>query len=576
MITLPKGQWIAAEMFGLPPFWWGWIVAGLAIGLAIAAWVAPRPGILAERDGSHTSDRTAWRWLLVAIVLGLALHAQGFVGTFNLFDDFRQIHVDKVIKELSSEHLYTILFDNYKGTNQELMYLSFTLNWAAVGRDYWGWYLVNWLLLVPLMLGVAWVGRLLTGDRMVGVLAAAFFAASPITAELLCWMSVRSHLFGLLFTLLTTGAYLEYRREDGPRWGFLVLSVAGFLASQFCKPIYLFVPLWLVAIDLFLWRGRWWLRIVDKLPYVAVGIWSYWRIAAAGAGKRLIRDDPLGGSYLNTILQDFNLLVEYGRSLFVPSELGLLPPFNEAQGLLLVKGTPDVLVNGFAPLASLLILLSVLAIAIAARVRNGDRMPLLWLFLCGLSVATVMNIPNRGHAATFEYRYTVSATVATAIFLGDLAVRLVRGRLGSLKGGRIAVVGALAAYLAWGAVVTWDNGWHWQVSWHFWPRNARLYPHSYYAHYYAGKSHQWNRDNYTAVQHLLVAEDLNAKNDMALHKRLGDNAYYIERYDLAREHWITYFRRYPRKIDDKYLERFQEVGLIVTSRGRVHAIGDLE
>lgn len=595
MIELSKGQWMATEFFGLPPFWWGWIIAGIAVGLALAACFAPRPGVLAGRRGSTTLPRVDHTWLIVVILGALALHSYGFLGNFNLYDDFRQIHVEDHVNTLSWDNFWYLLTENHKGSNQELMYLSFMFNWALAGRDYWVWYLFNWLLLPPLLLCIHWITVRLTGDRLAGVIAAACFATSPITSELLCWMSVRSHLYGLVFTLLSLGAYLEYARDGARRrWGFYVLSAGAFLLSQFCKPIYIFVPVWLVLFDLFSGRlgvglllsrvlpaslrgswtppqhPQWYLAIPDKLPFVAIAIAAYVKIRYYGAGDALIRNrDPLGGSYLNTVLQDFNLLVEYGRTLFVPSHLGMAPPYNEATGWFFVEGIPMVLANGFAPLSSLLILLSVLAVAIAARLRGGDGLPLLWLFAAGVSMATVLNIPNRGHAATFEYRYTISANVITAVLLGDLFIRLARGRLASWASGRVAVMGLIAAYLTWCVSMTAANTHAWQVSHHLWVRNAEMYPYWYSARYYAGKSRQWNKENYMAVEHLLVAEQYNDRNDKALHKRLGDNAYAIERYDLAKEHWLVYFRRYPKKINDKYRAKFEKVGLIVTARGRL-------
>lgn len=575
MIDLPKGQWTAAEWFGLPPFWWGWIIAGIAVAIAVGAWLLPRSGVLADRQPDRVHPRVAHTWLIVVILGALALHAYGFLGTFNLYDDFRQIHVQPKVNELTWDNFWYLLLDNHKGTNQELMYLSFMFNWAWAGRAYWMWYLVNWLLFVPFLLCVHLVARHLTGDRVAGVFAVAFVATSPITSEMLCWMSERGHYFGLLFTLLASGAYLAYAAQDDKRrWWLLGVSVAAFYLSQMCKPIFIFLPVSLMLFDLFSSRRRWAVMVLDKLPFVGLAVWSWYRVTVLGVGKGLIKPDYLGGSLLNTILQDFNLLVEYGRTTFVPSPLGMAPPYNEAAGFFFVEGVPMVLVNGFAPLASLIILLSVLAVALAARIRHGDGLPLLWLLAAGVSVATVMNIPPRGHAATFEYRYTLSANVMTAVLLGDLAVRFLRGSLTRLVNGRLVATGVVVAYLTLGAFVTAQNTWAWQVSHHLWVRNADMYPLWYSSRYYAGKSRQWNKQPYMAVQHLLAAAEVNERNDKALHKRLGDNAYDIERYDLAREHWLIYFRRYPKKINDKYLEKFEKVGLVVSARGRVHDISD--
>lgn len=576
MFDLPKGQLTAMQWFGLPPFWWGWILAGVAIALAVAAFTAPRPRLLAERSDTHTHPRVAHTWLIVVILGAMALHSYGFLGNFNLYDDFRQIHVNKEVNTLTWDSFWNLLWNNHKGSNQELMYLSFMFNWALAKKAYWVWYLFNWILIPPILLCVAWIARHLTGDRIAAVLACAFVATSPIMSELLCWMSARSHLYGLVFALLSCGAYLEYMGKERKKWWLLLVSVGAFYLSQMGKPIFIFVPVWLILFDVYKARRTWAIGLADKLPYFAIAVWSYYRLVIAknGVGHGLIKKEPLGGSLLNTILQDFNLLVEYGRSTFVPSALGMAPPFNVADGPFFVDGVPMILVNGFAPLASLIILLSVLAIAIAARVRNNDALPLLWLLAAGVSLATVMNIPARGHAATFEYRYTLSANVMTAILLGDLAVRYLRGRTARRGRGRLVAAGVLGAYLCWSTLMTAANTHAWQVSHHLWVRNAEMYPQWYSARYYAGKARQWNKQPYMAVQHLLAAEKVNVRKDYALHKRLGDNAYNIERYDLAREHWQKYFTRYRTKVNEGYLKKFEKVGLVVSKNGRIHDISE--
>ena len=59
--------------------------------------------------------------------------APGYFGRFNMFDDWRQIRNDKTITDFTWPHVKTMLFENYRGTGQELMYFSFAVNWLAAG-----------------------------------------------------------------------------------------------------------------------------------------------------------------------------------------------------------------------------------------------------------------------------------------------------------------------------------------------------------------------------------------------------------------------------------------------------------
>jgi len=565
-VALPEGQQIAAEWYGLAPFWWGWILAGVAIAAAAAAWFLPSPNLLAPRPQEARGERyRLWLWLAVAAAL--ALHAPGFLGEFNIFDDYRQIHWEPRVNTLTWDNFWYLLTQNHKGANQQLMFVSFQLNWALAGKVYALWYLFNWLALVPLLLLVAWVGRHVVVDRHAAALAALLFACSPIVSELMCWVSTRNHLYGLMFALLSVAAYLEYRVAEGRGFGWLGLSIVSFGLSMMGKPVFLYLPLWLILLDVYQRRSTWWWGIVDKIPYFAVAFYSAWRIIYAGAGRALIRPQPLGGNYVNTILQDFNHLVEYLHSLLVPIQSGVAPPFNEALGWLHVKGTPMILALGFPPAASLLILLAVLAIVVAWRVRHRDGLPLLWLLMAAVTFGTVLNIPNRGPAATFEYRYTFSAQVITAIWLADVAVRFVRGRLATHPTWRHVPVGLVVAYVAWSAVITNLNTQAWRTSEDFWVRNAEFYPHSYYAHYYAGKAWQWESRNHAAIEHLLLAKKYNHKGDKAVFKRLGDNCYYVKDFKCTAENWKRY-RWKPSDVSEKYLKRFGEAGLAWDAKKR--------
>jgi hypothetical protein len=439
------------------------------------------------------------------------------------------------------------------------MYLSFQANWALSEDNYVGWYLVHWLLLVPLLWLVARVATWLSGARIAGPAAAALFATSPLVSELMGWISVRSHLFGLVFTLASVAAWAAYREgTGGRRWAWLAASALLFAGSQLSKPVFLYLPVWLVLFDRFEGRRDWGRMVLDKLPHAIVGGAFLYKILALGAGARLVKPTPLGGSYYHTALQDLNLVVEYGRTLFVPSQTGILPAYNVALGWFTVAGTPMVLVNGFAPLASAIVLASVAAIAALAWVRAGWRLPALWLAGSAVTLATVLNVPFRGTAAAFEYRYTLSAQVLTAVLLAAAWVGLRRTVWGSRwpRGLWVVAIGVLA----WRGAVTVQNTAAWRTSESFWVRNAALYPDTYFSNYYAGKALNRADRHVEAYAYLQRALKFHNGDDM-LFKRLGDCEYDLKRFSDAREHWASYFLRNPSKVTDGYRRRFGEVGL---------------
>lgn len=560
-----KGQLYAAEhWYGLMPVTWGWIAAVLLALAALYAWVGPLPSATAPR-GERTPDvdGPAARWLLAAVIASsVAIHLPGLLGSFNQFDDQRQIHWDKTITRFTAENVRTTLLGDYKGTNQELMYFSFQLNWLIAEGNYWVWYLFNLVGFVGILLLFHRFARHVLGHRVGAGLAVALFATAPIVSELLCWISVRSHLIGLFWVLVSLVAWFEWRDRDGPaarRLPWLVLSVVGFGLSQMSKPIFLYLPGWLVLFDLWQRRADWRRAALDKLPYVVVAAFFLRKILAGGASHGRITDKPLGGSYYHTVLTDLNFVVEYLRSLFAPYETGLLPHKNVAIDWLTVKGTPQILTVGFAPAASLVILLAVAAIAGALAWRRRWSLPLLVLVAGGGTLLTVLNIPWRGNAAAFEYRYTVSAHLLVAILLADTALRLARSAAWERAGGRVLILGAVTGYLAVSSVASVDQTVAWRTSKSFWTRNAALYPLDYHSNYYAAKALQHTREHFAALQHLQVC--LRDRFDNEVYRRLADSYYEVGLKELATDNYLRYYSRKPSAIDEKKRKRFAELGI---------------
>lgn len=558
MVELSEGQRIAAGWFGLAPWWWGWIVAALAVAVAVAVAVVRPPAWLAPREDAAEPD-PAWieTWTKRVITAGLVLMSPGLLGKFNLFDDQRQILADPMVTKATFADLWTVIATNYKGTNQELMYLSMQLNWMIAQRNYAAWYLANLAVLVPVCWLLARFATWAVGSRMAGPIAVAWFVTTPLLAELMAWMSARSHLYGLVFVLASLAAWGRFRSPDEPdrnRWYWL--SVLAFGLSQLGKPIFLFLPGWLIVLDLYQGRRDWAAMIREKIPYAVVAAAFVYKFVF-GAAQRLVKPTPLGGSYYHTVLQDLNLLVDYGRTLLIPSETGILPPMNVAKGWFEVDGTPMVLACGFAPAASAVILAAT-GVTTAILFRRGWRWPLVW-FVAGLmSYVLVLNIPFRGTAAAFEYRYTWSSQVLTAVLAASAGVALWRS--GAFARWPRAVIGVASAIFAWRIAVTGLQVLAWHDSVTYWTRAAKMYPQTYFSNYYAGKSLQHAERPKEALAYLYVAEKYTT-GDWMLYKRFGDNEYMLEQYELARMHWAMYFGRYPHKVTDSYREKFKKVGL---------------
>jgi hypothetical protein len=533
----------------------GWLCAMLMAGLAAAIATCPSLGVLHD-----TARYQAWtagrRWVMAAIAAGLLLHIAGFFGSFNVYDDYRFIIDQPLVTRLSLQNLQTLAVSHYLGTNEGLAFIVAALNWALAGKTYWVWYLFNWLSLIPVLYLVARLTWHLTGCTQRAALAALLFAATPVVAESLSWMSARGGWLGLTFALASCVAYLEYRwlaARHNPRW--YALSVVLFGISLLSSSSFAFLPLWLVCFDLWDRRRDWPVIIAEKLPFLAVALWSMYYVLA----YRNRNLEPLGGDYFRTFLTDLNLLVEYLRALFLPFPTGVAPPLNLASDWLTMRSFSTIMSANFAPLAALLMLGGLCAMTIAVKRRHHWSLPAFCGMAIVVSLLPAMNFPSQGFARAFEYRYSLAAHVIAAILLADLAIRLWQNRTVPLL--HTALSGAAIVYLLWACAATIITGHLWRDSLRYWHWSTTQYPANYLSHYFAGKAAQSAQQHELAVSYLKDAVKFRGADEFAAYRRLGDSLYRLGDQQGAKKYWRIYYREFPEEITNTLRQRFKEIGL---------------
>lgn len=531
----------------MTPFVQGWLVASGAALVAATAWLRARGDAAPLPDLAPALARR----LVISVVVGIvALYLPGLAGEFNIYDDERYILENDVVTQLTGEHLRLVLLENFTANNQELMFLSFQLNWALFKDWYPAWYASNLVVFVGVLGLVARFARHLLGHRGAAALAVALFGTAPIHAELLAWMSARCHLYGLFFALGCLVAYQEARLRTGrARWGLLAVSLVAFAGSQISKPIFVFVPAWLVLLDWLERRRDLGRAALEKLPFLAVGVGFVVKMVHASDAVGRVRPAPLGGSWLNTALQDLNQLVEYGRAALLPTVTGPAAPYNEVIDALHVRGPVDVATLGYAPLASGLILALAGLAAVGLWVRRRDALPLFCYAAFLTSFVAVLNIPP--HTTPMAYRYTLSAHVVGAVLL---AAAVVRG-WGLPRAVRL---GGAAALLLASVLAANANRDAWSSSVALWTREARLRPLDAVSAYYAGKALIRADRPAKAIPHLERAVALDDTRALA-RRRLADACYEAGQHERALEHYRVYFAQEPSKMTPFYRRRMTEL-----------------
>src|SRR6185369_14786213 len=105
-------------------------------------------------------------------------------------------------------------------------------------------------------------------ERLLALVAAAFFLVHPLQVESVAWISCRKNVLSLFFFLLAWEGYRRYREAEPGRGGVAYgASVAAFLLSLMAKSTTLVLPLILLLYDVCFPTGERRLHLKNKLPY---------------------------------------------------------------------------------------------------------------------------------------------------------------------------------------------------------------------------------------------------------------------------------------------------------------------
>ncbi len=541
---------------GLPAAAWGWMLAIALLGIAIGIRVMPRQIWLAN-EYRYAPWSARRHYVAAAIAFGMLLHLGGFFAAFDINDDQHLIAGDPLITQLSWANLRALAATDFHGTFQPLTYVAAAFNWAVAGERYWGWYLFNWLFLIPVLYCVARLCWRLTGNPLQGALAAVLFAATPVVSEALCWMLLRGQWIGLGFALASCVVYLEYRwcaARHKPLW--LGASVSLYAVALLAPPTYLSLPLWLVLFDLWDRRRDWRTLVIEKVPYLLLAAWSAYTLLSSPGAR--FADSQTETSH--PLLLDLNLVIESVRTLLWPTATGLELPVTHPAGWLDISGHASIMTLGFAPLASLAVLATGGWLLITLKRQHRWSLPLLWGGVVLVSVLPTLSLLGRGGSGTFEYRDLLIAHVLSAILLADLARRLVR-HAGRAKTRRYVTLGFVVLYLGWACSVTYASTAAWRSPAKYWQRMVDLYPGSYAPLYRAGKVAQQEKRHADAVDFLRRALKVNKARDLQIYRRLGESLYALGEFAGAKKYWRRYYTENPYEITAEMQRRFAKIGL---------------
>lgn len=257
--------------------------------------------------------------LLAAVVFGRMLGHEFQVN----WDDNWNILYNEAIRGFSWHNVKVAFTDYVIGAYVPMQTLSFILDYTLWGYNPAGFHAssilihtVNALLIYRLFL--RWYD-----DRLLSLVGAAFFLLHPVQTESIGWISDRKTLLAMMFFLLTWEGYCRYRlAESGKaRWWAYAATLTFFTLSLLSKSITVIMPGVLVLYDFCFPDGGRRVRLMDKIPFLAVaGVIAVVTMIgfSAPGGARVPYH---GGTLLATFYSMVPVFVRYLGMLVWPANL---------------------------------------------------------------------------------------------------------------------------------------------------------------------------------------------------------------------------------------------------------------
>lgn len=391
-----------------------------------------------------------------------------------------------------------------------------------------------------------------TGRLWPSALVAALFAWHPLHVESVVWVSERKDVLSALFFWLTLAAYLYYTRQPGS-WGRWLLVIACLALGLSAKPMLVTTPFVLLLLDYWPLRRTTlntnqlgdpratkgpWLLVREKLPLFALVIAScvVTYIAQHNWGAvGSIEDVPIANRLANAA----TAYLSYLGKIAWPVRLAVFYPY----------GRQEFDVPGLVgPVAAVLILVAVSAVALAPVARGRDRFGWLtagWFWYLGMLVP-VIGLVQVGSQSMAD-RYTYLPAVGIFIIFAWSVAALARHRPTLLPGWMGLVLVLLAGVL---------YATHLQIG--YWKDRVTLYQHALevternqLAHsnlgaalYELGMAQQSRPQVLEAADHFRRAIEINPRLAQA-HNGLGMVHAALGEFDEAAEEYAAAHRAQP-------------------------------
>ncbi len=349
--------------------------------------------------------------IIVSFAVFAATLGHDFITTW---DDDKYVISNQIIRSFSTENINAAFTTYCLGNYAPLHHLSYMFDFHLFGLDPWGYHLhniilhsLNGTLLYQLL-------RKTECDGRIALIASFIFLAHPVQVETVAWVSQRKTLLCMTFFLLSFLSYLDFLETEGKK--FYWLSTALFAMALMAKSVVVFLPLLLLAYDLFRTERRGITIVLDKIPYLLLALLfgivaMHSQLPQEGGG----RSEYYGGTPYATFITMIPVFCRYLYNLVWPINLSadyLVPIKTSADGEVLACGALLLCIaiglmyycrrncaRYFWPIAAVLAILPVSQIIPLVTLMNDRYLYFPMAGLATLTAEMLVKCTNRGSYA---------------------------------------------------------------------------------------------------------------------------------------------------------------------------------
>ncbi len=481
-----------------------------------------RLSVVTDAPASGVLDQSRALFLILAATV--LAYTNSLSGAF-VFDDTKQIVGNPALRswgnvlraftsDVWSFQRGTLTKDIPPPYYRPLFTAYLTFNYKLFGLWEPGWHLMNLLVHCGATVAVFFLIKRLSGDRLIGTLAALVFGLHPAHVESVSWISGIPDPLAALFYVPSLIWYIRYRTDGDKK--FLFASVIAYGLSALCKETPLALPLIFIVWELARTKARQSLSarsreiILQMMPFALVaGAYLAVRFSVLGriSWKHPFMAQVPDSAIWMTVPYVF---VSYLRHLVAPFYLSLI------YGTSFVRNATD---PRFVLPVALLVALAALLWTYRKRL-TGQVWTALALIVTPL--LPVLNLKVFHYEYIIQDRYLYLPSIGFCYLIAIVLVRWSRTQK------QLATALAVIIIVAFGAgTFTQNRVWHDSVS--LWRRAVYYSPDSWSTHYNLALAYLNLKQSQAAVDELVEAKRLNPHeptilNNLALaHDTAGDS-----------------------------------------------------